>query len=239
MPEQSSSFELRSEEIQEIIGLVPHWIVRWGITVLFSILFVFILTSYWVSYPDVAQANALITTTIQPKKVSWMATPPLEYKLTVVDSQIVKKGDTLFIENNVQTNEKFYEVSTVAGRVIILRATDNNPNKSTIIVTPAMSSYRVQLSLPIKGVGQIKVGQRVQIKLDPYPVNEFGYLEGKITAVVPYAIDNNYRASVELTNGMNTTNGKKIPLQYYLIGTAEVMLDEKSLLSRFTGGNFN
>jgi HlyD family secretion protein len=238
MPEQSNSFELRSEEIQEIIGLVPNWIVRWGITVLFSILILFVLNSYWIKYPDVTQANALITTNIQPKKVTWMVTPPLEYKVMVADSQMVNVGDTLFIENNVQTKEVFYETTSVAGRVIILRATDNNPRKSTIIVTPSISNYQVQLSLPIKGVGQVKIGQKVQIKLDPYPVNEFGYLEGKITSVVPYAIDNNYRASVKLSNGMNTTTGKKIPVQYYIIGTAEVMLDDKNLLSRFTGGNF-
>ena len=98
----------------------------------------------------------------------------------------------------------------MSGRVILLRASEDNPRKSTIVVIPFISDYEVQLNLPIIGVGKVKQGQRVQIKLDPYPVNEFGYLEGRIEAVIPYAIENNYRAIVHLNNGMKTTNGKTI-----------------------------
>lgn len=238
MPNNDSNFELRSEEIQEIIGHVPNWIIRWGITVMLSILVIFIFTSYWIKYPDIAQAKVMINSTIQPKKVSWYNSPPLEYKVCVKDSQIVKAGDTLLIETNVQTNEIVYETTHVNGRVVLLRASADNPRKSTIVIIPSISDYEVQLSLPIVGVGKIKQGQRVQIKLDPYPVNEFGYLEGQIESVIPYAIENSYRAIVQLNNGMKTNNGKVIPLGYYTTGTAEVMLDEKKLLSRFIGFDF-
>ena len=30
--------ELRSEEVQEILGRPPRWILRWGITLLFSVI---------------------------------------------------------------------------------------------------------------------------------------------------------------------------------------------------------
>lgn len=233
-----SNYELRSEEIQEIIGHVPHWIIRWGIAVMLSILIIFIMTSYWIKYPDITQAKVMINSTIQPKKVSWYNSPPLEYKVYVRDSQFVKMGDTLLVEINSQTNEKIYETTHVSGRVVLLRASEDNPRKSTIVVIPSISDYEVQLSIPIVGVGKVKQGQRVQIKLDPYPVNEFGYLEGQIEAVIPYAIENSYRAIVHLNNGMKTTNDKIIPLAYYTTGTAEVMLDEKKLLSRFIGFDF-
>ena len=32
-----SDIELRSEEFQEVLGSVPHWILRWGITVLAAV----------------------------------------------------------------------------------------------------------------------------------------------------------------------------------------------------------
>ncbi|GGD74375.1 hypothetical protein GCM10011514_43060 [Emticicia aquatilis] len=238
MPNNDSNYELRSEEIQEIIGHVPNWIIRWGIMVMLSILLLFILTSYWIKYPDITQAKVMINSTVQPKKVSWYNSPPLEYKICVADSQLVKAGDTLLIETNVQTKEVIYETTHVSGRVVLLRTSEDNPRKSTIVIIPSISDYEVQLSLPIVGVGKVKQGQRVQIKLDPYPVNEFGYLEGQIETVIPYVIENSYRAIVQLNNGMKTNNGKVIPLAYYTTGTAEVMLDEKKLLSRFIGFDF-
>ncbi len=238
MPNNDSNYELRSEEIQEIIGHVPNWLIRWGILVMLSILVIFIITTYWIKYPDITHAKVMINSTIQPKKVSWYNSPPLEYKICVQDSQNVKIGDTLLIETNSQTKEKIYETTHVSGRVILLRASEDNPRKSTIVVIPFISDYEVQLNLPIIGVGKVKQGQRVQIKLDPYPVNEFGYLEGRIEAVIPYAIENNYRAIVHLNNGMKTTNGKIIPLAYYTTGSAEIMLDEKKLISRFLGFDF-
>lgn len=239
MPDNTQNLELRSEEIQEIIGHVPNWIIRYGITVLLSILLLFLMTSYIISYPEVTQAKVMINTTVQPKKVSWFNFPPLEYKVCVTDSQLVKAGDTLLVETNTQNNEKVFETTHVNGRVVLLRASEDNPRKSTIIVIPSISNYEVQLSIPVVGVGKVKQGQKVRIQLDPYPVNEFGYLIGEIEAVVPYAIENNYRAIVKLTDGMKTTNGRVIPMQYSITGSAEIVLDEKSLLSRFTGFNLD
>jgi hypothetical protein len=31
------NIELRSEEVQEILGRPPQWIIRWGITIIFII----------------------------------------------------------------------------------------------------------------------------------------------------------------------------------------------------------
>ncbi len=162
MPNNDSNYELRSEEIQEIIGHVPNWLIRWGILVMFTILVIFIITTYWIKYPDITQAKVMINSTIQPKKVSWYDSPPLEYKICVKNSQNVKIGDTLLIETNSQTKEKIYETTHVSGKVILLRASEDNPRKSTIVVIPFISDYEVQLNLPIIGVGKVKQGQRVQ-----------------------------------------------------------------------------
>lgn len=58
-------------------------------------------------------------------------------------------------------------------------------------------------------------------------------LEGQIEAVIPYAIENRYRAIVHLNNGMNTNIGKHIPLSYYTTGTTEVMIDENKTTQSF------
>ena len=44
--------ELRSEEVQEVMGQIPSWIVRWGIGVLFLALLILLVGCYFFRYPD-------------------------------------------------------------------------------------------------------------------------------------------------------------------------------------------
>lgn len=41
-----------SEPIQEIMGTIPSWITRWGVTVLFSILIIILLGCCVIKYPE-------------------------------------------------------------------------------------------------------------------------------------------------------------------------------------------
>ena len=66
MPDQrSKNIETYSEEVQEIMGHVPAWIVRWGITVFFLIFLSLAVGSYFLKYPVVV-SSPLILTTINP-----------------------------------------------------------------------------------------------------------------------------------------------------------------------------
>ena len=38
-----NNIELRSEEVQDIMGQIPSWIVRYGITILFIVVFALIV----------------------------------------------------------------------------------------------------------------------------------------------------------------------------------------------------
>ena len=40
-----------SEEVQDILGHIPHWIIRWGISVLFGTFFMVLVGSYFFKYP--------------------------------------------------------------------------------------------------------------------------------------------------------------------------------------------
>ena len=60
--EEHESIELRSEEIQEILGTPPRKIVRWGTTIAFLTFCFLIFVSYFVRYPDVIKAPIVLTT---------------------------------------------------------------------------------------------------------------------------------------------------------------------------------
>lgn len=61
--------ELRSEEVQEVMGRIPPWILRKGITVLFFIVLVLLAGSWFFKYPDVIQAEITVTSLEPPASV--------------------------------------------------------------------------------------------------------------------------------------------------------------------------
>ena len=57
----NKDIELRSEEVQEVMGQVPAWIVRWGITLLFLVVVALLVGSCFFKYPDVITADMTLT----------------------------------------------------------------------------------------------------------------------------------------------------------------------------------
>ena len=57
---------LYSEPVREIMGSTPKKILRWGTTILFSILILFILFAWLIMYPDKISASVEITSENPP-----------------------------------------------------------------------------------------------------------------------------------------------------------------------------
>jgi HlyD family secretion protein len=60
---------LRSEELQEIIGFVPHWLVRWGTTLVFATVGMLFAVGWFVRYPDVVTGKVVLTTPEAPVRL--------------------------------------------------------------------------------------------------------------------------------------------------------------------------
>lgn len=69
MEEKNTTFELRSEEVQDILTKVPHWMIRWGTVLIFGIIIMLFFTSWFLKYPDVVTSEIVITTNIPPEKL--------------------------------------------------------------------------------------------------------------------------------------------------------------------------
>lgn len=61
----TDNIELRSEEVQEIISSPPSWIIRWGITLMFCLVGMLVMLSFFIKYPDYITAKVMVTT-LQP-----------------------------------------------------------------------------------------------------------------------------------------------------------------------------
>ena len=68
MPE-IKDINLRSEEVQEILTRVPHWLIRWGNIVVLSIVLLMLGVSWMIKYPDMISTQISITTQVPPQKI--------------------------------------------------------------------------------------------------------------------------------------------------------------------------
>ena len=60
---QQIDIAMHCDEVQEVMGEIPSWILRWGITVIFAIVVALIIGSHFFYYPDVLKTDIRITTT--------------------------------------------------------------------------------------------------------------------------------------------------------------------------------
>jgi HlyD family secretion protein len=97
--------------------------------------------------------------------------------------------------------------------------------------------------LPIARSGKVKVGQKVNIRLENFPENEFGILQGRVKniSLVPVSAGQTatgngtafYTIDIELPNSLTTTYKKQLPYLPNMQGRADIVTEDISLLERF------
>jgi multidrug efflux pump subunit AcrA (membrane-fusion protein) len=93
------NIKLLSTEVQEIISQKPSWIVRNGIILFLLIIGMMLATTFFISYPDVVNANATFTSLNAPKEVKARAEGKL-VKLLVTEGKIVVENEVIgFVES--------------------------------------------------------------------------------------------------------------------------------------------
>ena len=90
---------LRSEEVQEILGRPPRWIVRVGISIIFVVVAGLFMGSYFFKYPDILSATITVTTENLPAGVMAMTTGKID-TIAVAEKQTIREGDLLAIVRN-------------------------------------------------------------------------------------------------------------------------------------------
>ena len=107
MADNNTTFELRSEEVQDILTRVPHWMIRWGTVLIFTIILMLCFVSWFVKYPDIVSTEIIITTIIPPEKLVARTSGRIE-TILVQDKSIVKENTSLaIIQNTAEYKDVF------------------------------------------------------------------------------------------------------------------------------------
>jgi len=110
---QNNEIELRSEEVQEILTRVPHWMIRWGSVVVLLILLSLFFVSWMVKYPDIITTQIVITTNIPPEKLVARTSGKLEAILVKDRMNVTKNTPLAVIENAANYKDVFLLKSIV------------------------------------------------------------------------------------------------------------------------------
>jgi HlyD family secretion protein len=89
-----------------------------------------------------------------------------------------------------------------------------------------------KVTLPIRGSGKVKVGQRVNIKFANFPHMDYGIVTGIIKSKSLVSSDNFYSLEVDLPNKLRTSYGKDLDFSQEMQGTAEIITEDIRLLER-------
>jgi multidrug efflux pump subunit AcrA (membrane-fusion protein) len=89
---EENDIQLRTEEVNELLGAEPNWVYRWGILTIFIIMLLGLVLSFFIRYPDILTAKTTITT-LNPPVTLVSKTDGKIISLQVKNNQFVKEHD--------------------------------------------------------------------------------------------------------------------------------------------------
>lgn len=120
------------DEVDQILGRPPRWIIRWGLSLLLVAVLVFVSIAWMLKYPDTISAQAIIVTENPAIRVVAKASGKLE-RLFVLNDQAVSKGEIIALLESPSNLASVTTLSTFLERVTQIQ----DPTKMLSIQPPA------------------------------------------------------------------------------------------------------
>ena len=111
-----NEIELRSEEVQDILTKIPHWIIRWGSLVVLVILLLLFLVSWMVKYPDIITTEITITTQIPPEKLVAKTSGKIQ-AILIDDKKIVNENTPLAVIENAANYKDVFLLKAITDTI--------------------------------------------------------------------------------------------------------------------------
>jgi len=96
---RNKDIELYSEDVQEILGTPPKWILAWGMTVLLGVIILLFIGSWIFKYPDIIVSTITVTNENIPVNLVAKSSGKIT-GLFATDNQLVEKGKIVAVIEN-------------------------------------------------------------------------------------------------------------------------------------------
>jgi len=108
--------DIHSNEVTEIIGKMPHWIIRRGITILSMLCVVILAGAYFFKYPDIIPAKVTISSENPPVKLIAKNSLPIQ-SIFIKNDEHVKKNQLLCVFSNAANYEDVMKVVDLVNNI--------------------------------------------------------------------------------------------------------------------------
>jgi multidrug resistance efflux pump len=157
-----------------------------------------------------------------------------------------KSGRMLTFQANLQRlqgdiaawKQSWLLVAPIGGEVALTKAWSEQQfvreGEEVLTIVPLESSGMVMARalLAYEGSGKVKPGMPAHIRLDGYPYQEFGVLNGEVERIAAVPGEQGYEVAVSVPGDLKTSYGRAIPFRQEMQGTARIVTEERSLLTR-------
>ena len=127
--EEHERIELRSDDVQEIIGTPPRWIVRWGTFIICTALAALIGVSFYVEYPDTVIGEVKLTSLTAPARINIPRNGNIK-ELLVKNGDMVKQGELLVV---IQDAAHYQDVIDLEDQILPFRNASRSRLRSASI----------------------------------------------------------------------------------------------------------
>lgn len=145
--ENIENIELRSEEVREILGTPPKWIIRFGITVISIVILLLLIGAWFFKLPHIVRAKATITTINPPASLNSLTSGKI-IKLFYVEKQEVLVNSTVAV---IENSADFDDVMSLK------------------VILDSLTNYRLDNDKIGLSLGELQKPYRTLVKL----VNEY------------------------------------------------------------------
>ena len=133
--------------------------------------------------------------------------------------------------------DRYLICSPIAGRLTLDKFWSENHviqagERLATVVPPDSMKIICKAMVPVTGIGEIRIGQKVNIKLSGFPYMEYGMLLGVVESVSLVPEESEYAAFIRLDN-MTSSYSEHLRLIQEMDGTAEIVTDDTRAIYRF------
>jgi len=165
----------------------------------------------------------------------------LDLQKIITDQQQKFRSALLNLKSQVEKwIQQYVLVASEEGKVLFVSSLQENEmitnGQQLFFIQPNQTRVYAELMAAQNRLGKIKTGQRVMIKAESYPSDEFGYLTGTVSYIsnIPSRRDS-FLIKVDLPKGLQTNYNKTIFFKNNLSAQAEVITDDRKLVDRLAG----
>jgi HlyD family secretion protein len=105
MPKEEKEIEIRSDEVQEILGYIPPKYIRYGIAVITSCVIVLLVGTWFFKYPDIVRSRIVLVSESPAVDVKSMVTGKVESIFVADGVTVSKHQDLALVENTADYND--------------------------------------------------------------------------------------------------------------------------------------